>query len=362
MQHPIKGRGAVSNHTGRFEAQTRESFDDGWGVPSVSATPEDTDPPPLRTQLIADSTRTIIARNDSPDIPFDRSINPYRGCEHGCVYCFARPTHAYLGLSPGQDFETHIFHKPNAAKLLERELSKPGYTPAPIALGANTDPYQPAERHLRITRGVLQVLYDFNHPVGLITKSALITRDIDLLAPMAAKGLVLACLSITTLDRTLARAMEPRASTPARRLEALGALSAAGIPTAVLASPMIPGLNDHELEAILEAAAGAGAKSANTILLRLPLEIGTLFEEWLTAHYPGRRDHVLSLIRQCRDGALYKADFGQRMRGTGPYAALLRQRFHRAATRLGLGQRAWKLDCGQFSPPPKPGDQLSLKL
>lgn len=357
MQPPTKGRGAVSNLTGRFEANQRESFDDGWHLAG-----DEDDLPPVKTILTADASRTILARNDSPDIPFDRSINPYRGCEHGCIYCFARPTHAYLGLSPGQDFETRIFHKPHAATLLEQELRKPGYRPAPIALGANTDPYQPAERHLRITRSVLQVLHDFSHPVGLITKSALITRDIDLLAPLAKRGLVLACLSITTLDRDLARAMEPRASTPARRLQAIRDLTAAGIPTAVLASPMIPGLNDHELEAILQAAAEAGATGANTILLRLPLEIGPLFEEWLATHFPDRRAHVLSLMRQCRDGALYKAEFGQRMRGTGPYAALLRQRFQLATKKLGLRQRGWGLDCSQFAPPARAGDQLAFSF
>ncbi|WP_119677358.1 PA0069 family radical SAM protein [Indioceanicola profundi] len=352
----VKGRGAVSNRTGRFEREVRQRTDDGWSRPEVLA--EET--PPLRTTLADDATRTIIARNDSPDIPFDRSINPYRGCEHGCVYCFARPTHAFLGLSPGLDFETRLFRKPDAAKLLAAELRRKGYEPRPIALGANTDPYQPVEREQRITREVLEVLRDFRHPVGIVTKSHLVTRDIDILAEMAADGLAMVSTSITTLDRDLARTMEPRAGTPQRRLDAIRALSSAGIPTAVLASPMAPGLNDHEMESILEAAAEAGATYASYILLRLPLEISGLFEEWLHAHAPNRAARVLKLIREMRDGQLYQAGFGTRMRGTGPYADLLSRRFKLACRRLGLNDRRWDLDCGKFRPPPAPGDQLGL--
>jgi DNA repair photolyase len=351
---PVKGRGAASNRSGRFEAHQRRAVDDGW----LGA--EEDEPPPLRTTLTADATRTIIARNDSPDIPFDRSINPYRGCEHGCIYCFARPSHAFLGLSPGLDFETRIFHKPDAARLLEAELRRPGYRPEVIAVGANTDPYQPAERHLKITRSVLEVLARFGHPVSVVTKSALVTRDIDILAPMAAEGLAQVAVSVTTLDRSLARTMEPRAATPARRLEAIGRLAAAGIPVAVLASPMIPALNDHELEAILEAAAKAGARRAGSILLRLPLELKELFEEWLATHAPLRAARILSLVRQTRNGRLYDPAFGRRMTGEGPYAELIMARFRAACSRLGLERRTWALRTDLFAPPPAAGDQLRL--
>ncbi|HZH25644.1 MAG TPA: PA0069 family radical SAM protein [Azospirillaceae bacterium] len=351
-----KGRGAVSNRVGRFEAHARARVDDGWGVPDG----EDADPPPLATVLGVDASRTILTTNDSPDIPFERSINPYKGCEHGCIYCFARPTHAYLGLSPGLDFETRIFWKPNGPDLLEKALRAPGYTPQMIALGANTDPYQPVERRLGLTRRLLEVLAAHNHPVGIITKSALVLRDLDILAPMSAKGLVTVCLSVTTLDRELARRMEPRASTPARRIAALRELSAAGVRTAVLASPMIPSLTDHELERILEAGAEAGATAANYILLRLPREIADLFDEWLRAHAPDRAERVLSLIRQSRDGELYRGRFGERMSGTGPYAALLARRFDLACKRLGLNKRRWDLRTDLFAPPPRPGDQMRL--
>ncbi|CAO3352266.1 PA0069 family radical SAM protein [Azospirillum melinis] len=355
---PIKGRGAVSNATGRFERETRVLTDDGWTGYAESGNEALSDP--VRTSVSPASAKSIITGNQSPDIPFDRSVNPYQGCEHACIYCFARPTHAYLGLSPGLDFETKLFAKRNAAELLAKELRAKSYVCQPLALGANTDPYQPIERTEGITRRVLEVCRDFNQPVSIITKSALVLRDLDILAPMAAQGLASVAVSVTTLDRDLARVMEPRASTPPRRLEAIRALSEAGVPVAVLASPMIPALNDHELEAILEAAAGAGANAANYILLRLPLEIATLFEEWLRVHAPNRADRVLSLMRQSRDGALYRSGFGTRMKGTGPYAELLRHRFKLACRKHGLGGRSWQLDCSRFRVPPAVGDQLSL--
>src|SRR5262245_6619344 len=353
-----KGRGAVSNRAGRFEPHEREAVDDGW-----SAGEPEEDLPPLRTTVMIDATRTIIARNDSPDIPFDQSINPYRGCEHGCVYCFARPTHAYLGLSPGLDFETKLLMKPDAAALLDRELRNPRYKPKIIAMGTNTDPYQPLERKQRITRSVLEVLSAFNHPVGIVTKSALIVRDIDVLASMAAKRLAHAYVSVTTLDSELARKMEPRASTPSKRIEAIRQLAAAGIPTGVMAAPMIPALNDHEMEKILETAAAAGATSAGYVMLRLPLEIKDLFIEWMDAHAPGKSKHVLELIRSARGGErLYESTFGQRMRGTGPYAELLKKRFKLARQRLNLDsyRDRWEFDFSLFQPPPKAGDQLRL--
>jgi DNA repair photolyase len=356
-----KGRGAVSNRPGRFEPHDREAIDDGWRS-GIAGDPDD-ELPPLRTTVAIDATRTIIARNSSPDIPFDQSINPYRGCEHGCVYCFARPTHAFLGLSPGLDFETKLLMKPDAAALLDQELRHPGYKPKIIAMGTNTDPYQPLERTQKITRSVLQVLADFNHPVGIVTKSALVVRDIDILAAMAAKRQAHVYLSVTTLDASLARKMEPRASTPAKRLDAIRQLAAAGIPTGVMAAPMIPALNDHELEKILDTAAALGATSAGYVVLRLPLEIKDLFIEWLDAHAPAKAKHVLSLIRGVRGGEqLYEAKFGERMRGTGPYADLLRKRFKLATQRLGLDhyKHRWEFDFSQFQPPPKAGDQLKL--
>jgi len=353
---PVKGRGAVSNRVSRYFREERAREADGWD------TPEDADLPPLRTTVTIDTTKTIIARNQSPDIPFDRSINPYRGCEHGCIYCFARPTHAYLGLSPGLDFESRLFAKPEAAKLLEAELRKPGYKPAVIAMGTNTDPYQPIEREYKITRGILEVLRAFNHPVGIVTKSALIQRDIDILAPMAEKHLAHAFVSISTLDRELARKMDPRAPTPSRRLETIRALASAGIPVGVMSAPMIPALNDQEMERVLEAAVEAGATAASYTILRLPLEIKDLFTEWLEAHAPGRTQHVLELIRGVRGGELYDSAWGKRMRGEGPYAELLRRRFQLARKRLGLDayKARWELDLTLFKPPPKAGDQLSL--
>ncbi len=350
---PCKGRGAVSNADGRYEPTTHVVEDDGWGVLDV-------EPPPLKTTVTNEAARTIISRNDSPDIPFDRSINPYRGCEHGCVYCFARPTHAYQGLSPGLDFESRLFAKPNAAKLLAQELRKPGYTCEVMALGSNTDPYQPIERERRITRGLLEVLAEHNHPVAIVTKSALIERDIDVIAEMAQKNLARVYISITTLDKTLARRMEPRAASPQRRLETLRTLHTAGIPVGVLTAPMIPALNDMEMEAILEAAVEAGARSAGYVLMRLPLEIKDLFQEWLIEHYPLKAEHVMSLIRQSHNGKEYDATFGARMRGTGIYADMIENRFHLACKRLGLNQQRSLLDTRQFRVPVRSGDQLAL--
>jgi DNA repair photolyase len=351
----VKGRGARSNDSSRYDMERRVRFDDGWGD-------GDDAPPPLRTEVIRDATRTIIARNDSPDISFNQSINPYRGCEHGCIYCFARPTHAYLGLSPGLDFETKLFAKPDAAKLLEAELRKPSYKPQVIAMGTNTDPYQPIEREWRVTRSILEVLADFRNPVGIVTKSALIARDIDILAPMAAEGLARVFLSVTTLNRKLARVMEPRAATPQRRLDTIRALSSAGIPTGVMTAPIIPALNDDEMESILGAAAEAGATSAGYTLLRLPLEIKDLFREWLAEHEPGRAKHVMSLIRSMRGGKDYDANWHLRQKGTGPYASLIAQRFAIARRRLGLNRDRSSLDTSKFRRPAQAGDQLALGL
>jgi DNA repair photolyase len=330
-----KGRGAVSNRPGRYEPGDRPLEDDGWD----SVQKDEAEAPPLRTTVQPDKSKTVIAWNESPDLGFDRSINPYRGCEHGCIYCFARPTHAYLGLSPGLDFETRLFAKHDAASILARELAKPGYKPAPIGIGTNTDPYPPIERELGIMRQVLEVLDRFNHPVTIVTKSALILRDLDILSRMAQRGLVEATVSVTTLDPELARKLEPRAPTPPRRLATIEALAAAGISTGVLAAPMIPALNDQELEAILAAAAERGGGRAGYVLLRLPLEIADLFREWLEAHVPDRAEHVLSLMRDTREGKLYKSQWGTRMRGTGPYADLLRQRYRIAMRKLGLAKR-----------------------
>jgi DNA repair photolyase len=311
------------------------------------------------TQLIVDHTRSIITRNDSPDVPFDRSINPYKGCEHGCIYCFARPTHAYLGLSPGLDFETRIVIKPEAAELLRAAFARPAYRPEPIALGANTDPYQPTERSQRITRSLLEVMLEHRHPVGIITKSDLVLRDLDLLTSLAERRLAQVFISITTLDAELARRMEPRAAIPARRLAALEGLAAAGVPCGVLASPMIPGLNDHELDGILEAAARVGARRAGTILLRLPHELRELFAQWLDAHYPARKSKVLRLLREARGGGLNDARFGQRMRGEGPYAQLLHTRFRAALVRYGLDGERHEYDSSQFR---RPGARRQLEL
>ena len=348
-----RGRGAVSNAGGRFESRLREAFDDGW-------TGDDEAPKPLRTVIQPERARVIISRNDSPDVGFDRSINPYRGCEHGCIYCYARPAHAYMGLSPGLDFESHIFFKPEAGRLLEAELSKRGYAPGPIHIGGNTDPYQPQERTLRVTRQVLEVLSRFNHPFSIITKSALILRDIDLIGPMGAANLARVAVSVTTLDRSLARAMEPRAATPERRIGAIRGLAAAGCPVAVMFAPVIPGLNDHELEAVLERAAEAGATGAGYVVLRLPQEIKDLFREWLDAARPDRARRVMSLVRQMRGGQDYDAEWGKRMKGEGPIAEIIAARFKAARKRFGLDQERTPLDVSRFRVPPKAGDQMDL--
>ncbi len=350
---PRKGRGAVSNSSGRFEAESRHAVDDGWTV-------SDEDLPPLRTTVTDENPKTIISRNASPDVPFDRSINAYRGCEHGCVYCFARPTHAYHGLSPGLDFETKLFAKPQAAALLAVELAKPRYQCQPLAMGTNTDPYQPIERSRRITRQILEVLAEHDHPVTIVTKSDLVCRDIDILAPMAARGLASVALSVTTLDGALARRLEPRAASPAKRLAAIRALAEAGVPTAIMVAPVIPALTDPEIESILAAGKDAGAGLAEYILLRLPLEIADLFDEWLRQHAPMKAEHVLSLIRDSRGGGLYQSDWGRRRTGSGAYAELLAKRFALARKRLGLDARGLDLRTDLFRPPPRPGDQLAL--
>jgi DNA repair photolyase len=347
-----RGRGAGLNPGGRFEPSRHESFDDGWE--SLE------DLPSFKTEVQIEKPRTAITRNTSPDIPFDRSINPYRGCEHGCIYCFARPTHAYMGLSAGLDFESKLFAKPDVAKLLQRELAKPGYAPKVIAIGTNTDPYQPIEKEWRIMRQILEVLNKANHPVSIVTKSAMVVRDIDILSELAAKNLVRVSLSVTTLDRKLARTMEPRASTPTRRLEAVRALADAGIPTSVMVAPIIPALNDHELERILEGAKAAGALEAGYVMLRLPLEVSPLFRDWLLQNYPDRYRHVMSLVREMRGGKDYDAEFGKRMKGAGPYAWQISRRFEMATKRLGLTRRSIQLRDDLFVPPDGSGVQLSL--
>jgi DNA repair photolyase len=347
-----RGRGAGVNPSGRFEPYAREVFDDGWR--SLEELP------PFKTEVQEEKPRTIITRNESPDISFDRSVNPYRGCEHGCVYCFARPSHAYMGLSSGLDFEAKLFAKPDAARLLEREMSRPGYEPKTIAIGTNTDPYQPIEKQWRITRELLEALDAANHPVAIITKSALVTRDIDILARMASRGLAKVALSITTLDRKLARTMEPRAATPTKRLEAIRDLNAAGIPTSVMVAPIIPGMTDHEIERILDAARGQGALEAGYVMLRLPLEVSPIFKDWLLRHYPDKYRHVVSLIRSMRDGKDYDAEWGKRMRGTGPYAWSIGRRFELAAKRLGMNTTRRTLRSDLFVSPMKGGTQLNL--
>ncbi len=355
------GRGARSNLESRFEALRHEADADAAEADTFDADGTDCLPATVPTVVADERCVSIISRNQSPDIGFDRSLNPYRGCEHGCIYCYARPSHAWLGLSPGLDFETRLFAKTNAAEVLERQLRQPGYRPAWIALGANTDPYQPLERERRITRALLEVLLAFRHPVGITTKSALITRDLDLLVPMAAAGLVQVNFSIGTLDRGLARTMEPRAPTPARRLRAMRELAAAGVPVSVIVAPIIPALNDAELESVLAEARAAGARSAAYVNLRLPLEVRDLFVEWLQAHHPLRAAHVMSLVQQQRDGADNDPRFGVRMTGTGTLAALLRQRFALAARRLGYESQAPALDASQFRVPADPAaPQLAL--
>ncbi len=347
-----RGRGAGLNPSGRFEPFARSVFDDGWNTIDEL--------PAFRTEVQNEMARTVITRNTSPDISFDRSVNPYRGCEHGCVYCFARPTHAYVGLSPGLDFESKLFAKPNAAELLEEEIAKPGYEPKAIAIGTNTDPYQPIERERRIMRQMLEVLEAANHPVGIVTKSALVLRDLDILSRMAAKGLAKVALSVTTLDRRLARTMEPRAATPAKRLEAVRELTKAGVPTMVMTAPIIPGLTDQEIERLLEAAAEAGAREVGYVLLRLPLEVAPLFKDWLLQHYPDRYRHVLSLLRSMRGGKDYDAEWGKRMSGRGPYAMQIKHRFEMAARRFDLNLERTKLRTDLFRAPKGAGVQLSL--
>ena len=352
---PLKGRGAASNRASRFDAWDRQVDGD-----FVDASLSDELPPDPRTQVTEQSARTIISRNQSPDIPFEQSVNPFQGCEHGCVYCYARPTHAYLGLSPGLDFETRLYAKTNAAEVLEKELSKPGYVPSLIALGANTDPYQPIERRLEITRSILRVLSAFNHPVGITTKSSLVERDVDILGPMAAKRLVRVFISITTLDHDLARRMEPRATAPKRRIQTVRALAEAGIPVGVLVAPLIPALTDHDLETVLGASANAGADSAGYVMLRLPLELHDLFVEWLEANYPLRAKHVMSLVQQMREGKYNDPNFGTRMRGTGKFADLIEQRFEVACKRLKLNARDLTLDTSLFAVPRSANGQFSL--
>jgi DNA repair photolyase len=347
-----RGRGAGVNPSGRFEPVSRHVFDDGWDTIEEL--------PPFKTEVQVEKPRTIITRNESPDISFDRSINPYRGCEHGCVYCFARPTHAYMGLSPGLDFESKLFAKPDAARLLERELAKEGYQPKIIAIGTNTDPYQPIEKKWRIMREVLEVLEAYNHPVGIVTKSALVARDIDILSRMAEKGLAKVALSVTTLDRTLARTMEPRAATPPKRLETIRILAEAGIPASVMVAPIIPGLNDQEIERILDSARAAGAREAGYVILRLPLEVSPIFKDWLLRHYPDRYRHVLSLVRSMRGGKDYDAEWGKRMKGNGPYAWQIGRRFELAARKYGFNLERRRLRTDLFKAPKGAGEQLML--
>jgi len=352
-----RGRGAASNASGRFEPLERVEEDDGWDSAA--------DLPPFRTEVALETARTAITRNDSPDIGFDRSINAYRGCEHGCIYCFARPSHAYLGLSPGLDFETKLTAKPNVAELLRRELAAPSYKPRTMALGTNTDPYQPIEKTYRLTRKILEVLEETRHPVGIVTKSALVLRDLDILSRMAAQGLAKVAISLTTLDATLARQMEPRAASPSRRLATVAALKEAGVPVAVLTAPIIPALNDHEIDRLLESAAAAGAEEAGYVLLRLPHEIKELFSEWLLERHPAKMRRILSLVRETRGGKLYDAEWGKRQKGEGVVAWTIGRRFEMAARRLGLDRRHHKLRTDLFTPPEREraagsGAQLSL--
>jgi DNA repair photolyase len=365
IQQPLKarkGRGAVSNLQGRYEALIREDVDDGWSNPDgdsagadlAGKSSEPTHESPLKTQIIEEQAKTILSRNQSPDVPFSISLNPYRGCEHGCIYCFARPTHSYLGLSPGLDFESKIYAKVNAPELLRRELSKASYVPEPLALGVNTDAYQPCERELRLTRRVLEVLRECEHPVALITKSSLIERDIDLLAEMASRHQAMAAVTITTLDPAIARTLEPRAAAPARRLRTIKTLTDAGIPVGVSVAPVIPFVTDPDLEHILEAAADAGAINAGYVVLRLPWEVSPLFRQWLEAHFPDRAARVMSRVRDMRGGKDYDSTFGRRMHGEGIWADLIRQRFEKTVLRLGLGIRSGRfkgLDSSRFHPP-----------
>ena len=343
-----KGRGAVTNLQGRYEVNARETFDDGW------ASDPDDEPAPFKTQVTDEYAKSILSRNTSPDIPFSVSLNPYRGCEHGCIYCFARPTHSYLGLSPGLDFESRLFAKVNAADLLRRELARPSYVPQPIAIGVNTDAYQPCERERRLTRSVLEVLHDCQHPAALISKSSLIERDIDLLAPMAARNQAIAAVTLTTLDPAISRTLEPRAAAPARRLRTIRTLSEAGIPVRVSVAPVIPFVTEPDLEKVLEAARDAGAVSAHYVVLRLPWEVNPLFQQWLEAHFPDRAQRVMNRVRDMRGGKEYDSDFSKRMHGEGVWANLIRQRFVKAVDRLGMNLtsgRFAELDTSRFKRP-----------
>ncbi|WP_150000434.1 PA0069 family radical SAM protein [Iodidimonas gelatinilytica] len=367
-----RGRGARSNASGRHEAYARVSFDDGWhdgaavegagGAQTGHHEADEDDIPPLRTTVTDEHAKTIITRNISPDIPFDRSINPYRGCEHGCIYCYARPSHANMGLSPGLDFETRLFAKPNAADLLRKELARPRYRCRPIAIGTNTDPYQPVEKDRQIMRRLLEVLDEASHPVTIITKSALIGRDLDILSAMAQRNLVKVALSVTTLDHRLSRRMEPRASTPGRRLQAISELAKAGIRTGVMVAPVIPSLNDHEIEGILAKAYEAGAREAGWVMLRLPLEIKDLFAEWLAEEAPERADRVMGLVKNMRNGRLYDTRFMHRMRGQGAYADMISKRFRLAVKKLGFNMGVEPLDCMRFVAPRQDSQQMSLFL
>ncbi len=348
----LRGRGARSNTSGRFETNARLVFDDGW------QTLEDL--PRLKTDVVVETPKKIISSNTSPDLGFDQSINPYRGCEHGCFYCYARPSHAYMGLSPGLDFESKLFVKSNAAELLRKELSAPGYVPKTIILGANTDAYQPIERKYRITRQILEVLQEFNHPVGIVTKSALVLRDLDILQPMAEKGLAKVAISVTSLDNEISRKMEPRASSPRKRLQALEVLSKSGVPTCVMVAPIVPAINDTEVEAILKAASVTGTKEANYVMLRLPLELKEIFREWLASEFPNAASKCISLLQSIHEGKDYDSTFGKRQRGTGPYAWSIGRRFEITAKRLGLNERKWALTVEHFTRPPQAGEQLNL--
>ncbi|NSX55828.1 PA0069 family radical SAM protein [Parasulfitobacter algicola] len=347
-----RGRASLTNKPGRFEEHSREAVDDGWDNPD--------DLPPLRTEVRIETPRTVISRNTSPDIPFDRSINPYRGCEHGCIYCFARPTHAYLNMSPGLDFETKLIARPEAPELLEKELSSKRYKPQTIAIGTNTDPYQPIEKQHEIMRRILEVLNDFNHPVGIVTKGMLIERDADILGEMGRKGLAKVGISVTTLDPKLARLMEPRVPSPARRLTTIRKLTDAGCPVRVMVAPIIPALTDHELEAILDAAVAAGAEAASWVMLRLPREVSGLFRDWLSEHFPDRALRIMGHVRAMHGGQDYSAEWGKRMRGEGAYANIIARRFRVASKRLGLDREVSPLRTDLFAIPPRSGDQLSL--
>ncbi|MBA3909077.1 MAG: radical SAM protein [Rhodobacter sp.] len=348
----LRGRGADSNRAGRFEACDHQAYDDGWDLPEEEHL--------LRTETRLERPRSAITYNRSPDLPFDRSINPYRGCEHGCVYCYARPSHAFLNLSPGLDFETRLIARPGIARVLATELRRPAYTVAPIAIGTNTDPYQPIEREHGLMPQILAVLADFHHPVWITTRGTTIERDIDLIAPMAAEGLAAVSISITTLDEKLARQMEPRAPSPRRRLAMIRALTSAGIPVRVQVSPLIPALTDHELEAVMQAGAEAGATYANSIPLRLPLEVADLFRSWIESHFPDRAARVMGRVRELHGGRDYDPEFGKRMTGQGPWADLIHRRADLTRRRLGLGNGLPALRTGLFRPPPRAGDQLSL--